>query len=38
MNNCDICGKQNNNLIESFDYDDQIGQYEVLVCPNCLKL
>jgi hypothetical protein len=37
MNKCDICNKQNSNLIESFDFDYEVGYYDVLVCPNCLR-
>jgi hypothetical protein len=37
MNKCDICNKQKPNLIESMDFDDQIGSYDVLVCQDCLK-
>jgi hypothetical protein len=37
MDKCDICDKEKPNLIESFDYDSEIGQYNVLVCADCSK-
>ena len=36
MIECCICHKESNNLIESFDFDPEIGQYEILVCSKCL--
>ena len=37
MNKCDICNKEHPNLTESTDFDYDIGTYDILVCPNCLR-